>query len=136
LRLTEEEAAAMMAERRRGVPLALPKLSEAQIQKQILDMLKFHPDVGHSWRMNTQGVPLHGKQAGKFRPAPCRGISDIMALLKPSGRMLAIEVKSKTGRVTPEQTAFLESIKGSGGVALVARSIADVENAIAGAVNG
>jgi len=133
VKLTETEARAMQAERRHGVAKPKP-LSEAQIQRQILDMLKVNMHVGHAWRVNTQGVPLHGKgQAGKFRPAPCKGVSDILAVLTPTGQMMAIEVKSKKGRATDEQRAFIESIKKSGGIALIARSVEEVEMAIDGA---
>ena len=55
------------------------------------------------------------------------GVSDILGILK-NGKLLAIEVKSKTGRLTGDQRVFLERIKDNGGLAFVARSISDVIN--------
>ena len=37
----------------------------------------------------------------------------------------SIEVKTLTGRVRPEQTAWLEAVRGAGGIAGVARSVED-----------
>jgi hypothetical protein len=40
--------------------------------------------------------------------------------------MLAIEVKRPSGRVQPEQRAFLDKASAGGGLAFVARSVSDV----------
>jgi len=103
------------------------KISESMIQRTILDMLYYHPMVGRVWRQNVQGIPIHGKP-GKYRPAPSgsRGVSDIIGILKPSGRMLAIEVKSATGKLSTRQKAFLDQINADGGMAICARSVDDV----------
>lgn len=58
------------------------------------------------------------------------GSSDLLGLVSPSGRLLAIEVKSPTGRLKPKQKEFLEEIGRNGGIAIVARSVEDVENAL------
>jgi hypothetical protein len=42
----------------------------------------------------------------------------------------AIEVKSVTGRPTPEQTAFLAAVRDAGGVACIARSVEDAQRAL------
>ena len=57
-----------------------------------------------------------------------KGAADILACWR--GRFVAIEVKSKTGRVSPEQVAFLADVKRAGGIALVARSLDDVRRAL------
>lgn len=54
-----------------------------------------------------------------------RGVSDILGIL-PDGRFLAIEVKTRTGRVSEYQASFLYEITKNGGVAFVARSVEDV----------
>jgi hypothetical protein len=41
-----------------------------------------------------------------------------------------VEVKSATGRVSPHQQLFLDSINERGGMAFVARSIEDVDAAL------
>ncbi len=40
----------------------------------------------------------------------------------------SIEVKSATGRVRPEQQAWLDAVQKAGGIAAVARSVADCES--------
>ena len=55
------------------------------------------------------------------------GCPDVLGQLK-DGRLLGVEVKAKTGRLRPEQTIFLERIRGAGGVAFVARDCRDVLN--------
>jgi len=39
---------------------------------------------------------------------------------------LAIEVKTAKGRIRPEQIRFIETVNKSGGIAFIARSVADV----------
>ena len=50
-----------------------------------------------------------------------KGSADIIGCL-PGGRFLAVEVKAQDGRLAPEQSAFLETIRGLGGVAVIVRS--------------
>lgn len=54
------------------------------------------------------------------------GVSDVLGILPDDGRMLAIELKSKRGTVSPEQMVFLERVAKDGGVSGVARSLQDV----------
>jgi hypothetical protein len=42
------------------------------------------------------------------------------------GRVLGVEVKGPTGRLRPEQSAFLDHIRCAGGVAYMARDCRDV----------
>jgi hypothetical protein len=42
----------------------------------------------------------------------------------------SIEVKTPTGRVRPEQQAWLAAVQGSGGIAGIARSVADASQII------
>ena len=42
----------------------------------------------------------------------------------------SIEVKTPTGRVKPEQQAWLEAVQGTGGIAVIARSVPDAELAL------
>ena len=44
----------------------------------------------------------------------------------PAGMFLGIEVKTKTGKVSAEQRAFLDRINGNNGIGFVARSVQDV----------
>lgn len=57
-----------------------------------------------------------------------RGISDILACWR--GLFVAIEAKTRTGKLTAEQAKFLADVKRAGGIALVARSLDDVRRAL------
>jgi hypothetical protein len=47
---------------------------------------------------------------------------------KPIAQFLSIEVKTKTGRVRPDQQNWLDQITTAGGHAIVARSVSDTDN--------
>jgi len=83
------------------------------------------------WKNDSVGIfdPRTQRYRRNNSPFKIKGVADILGIL-PSGRFLAIELKSERGRCTPEQTAFLSQIKASGGVAFVARSIKDVEEGL------
>jgi hypothetical protein len=53
----------------------------------------------------------------------CKGSSDLVGILKPSGRFFALELKSKTGKTTDEQVLFLRLVNNMGGYGGVARSV-------------
>lgn len=50
-----------------------------------------------------------------------KGSSDLIGIA-PSGRFLAVEVKTEKGRATAEQLQFITNVRSAGGVAFVARS--------------
>lgn len=54
-----------------------------------------------------------------------KGAPDIVGIL-PGGRFLAVEVKSATGKPSPDQVAFIARVNATGGLAFIARSIDDV----------
>jgi hypothetical protein len=53
------------------------------------------------------------------------GAPDVLGQLR-DGRILAVEVKSPTGKLSPEQAIFLERIRRAGGVGFVAHDLRDV----------
>ena len=57
----------------------------------------------------------------------CVGSSDLIGYRQVGGlaQFVALEVKSATGRPTPEQTRFLDHISSAGGCAAVVRSVDD-----------
>jgi VRR-NUC domain len=57
-------------------------------------------------------------------PMSEKGVPDIIGCYQ--GKMLCIEIKKKTGTVSPDQKSFLANVKDAGGIAFVARSIDDV----------
>jgi len=72
----------------------------------------------YAWNNPTGAVQI---RPGKFLRFGKVGSSDILGVL-PDGKFLAIEVKASNGRLSPEQSAFLEKIRGKGGLALLVRS--------------
>lgn len=112
---------------------AAPKTSEAEIQKEILKALGARDDV-RVWRQNTGAARRRG--GGPLVRFGLPGQADILGLLVPSGRFLAVEVKTPTGRLSPDQRRWGAAIERAGGLYVVARSVeeavAAVETAQAG----
>lgn len=59
-----------------------------------------------------------------------RGVPDILGVLPPSGRLLAFEVKTLSGKLSKEQQAFIDDINAAGGFAAVVRSLDDLQEKI------
>ena len=59
-----------------------------------------------------------------------KGMSDIIGLIPPAGRLVAVEIKAHGGKTTLEQEAFLHAVRKAGGIAVVARSCDDVVQAL------
>lgn len=100
--------------------MKLKKL-EKQIESEILMFLRA---IGiYCWKNPTVGVfdmkrRVYRKPKSVFH---IRGASDILAIIQ--GRMLAIEVKSETGRLSDDQRVFLTKINEEGGIAFCTRSV-------------
>lgn len=97
---------------------------EKQIENSILEWLAWNNIF--SFKVKSQGT--WDEKEKKFRK-PSRyykkGTADILGIYK--GKFLAIEVKSASGRLSEHQKIFLNQVKENGGIAIVARSIDDVE---------
>jgi hypothetical protein len=89
-------------------------------------LLRHHPKVASHWRINSGTFAERNRDGSTryIRANTAKGMSDIMGVLK-DGRTLAIEVKSRTGRMRPGQEEFLQTIRQAGGVAGVCRSVDD-----------
>ena len=94
---------------------------EAAALVEVLKALNTHPAVAWCERMNSGAARMDSR----FVRFGFKGCPDVLGQLK-DGRLLGVEVKAKTGRLRPEQTIFLERIRGAGGVAFVARDLRDV----------
>ena len=88
---------------------------------EVLKALKAHPAVVWCERMNS-GAAKVGNRFIRFGFVGC---PDVIGQLR-DGRLLGVEVKSPTGKLRPEQSVFLERIRGAGGVAFMARDLRDV----------
>lgn len=95
--------------------------SEANIQNQILIALSQAGCL--VWRQDT-GAYKDPKSGRLVRYGLCKGSSDVIGLC-PDGVFLAVEVKTATGRVRPEQETFIVAVKRAGGRAGIARSVED-----------
>jgi hypothetical protein len=107
--------------------------SEAEILRAIIQLLHRHPRVAQCWRQNSGTFAERNRDGSTryIRANTAKGMSDIMGILK-DGRTLAIEVKSRTGRMRPGQEEFLQTIRSAGGVAGVCRSVEDAQRLLEG----
>jgi len=105
------------------------KETEAQIQKAIMLFGAYRRILMH--RINVIGTPLH--KAGKtiYRPSTNKGMADIHATVLVGDIPVSVwlEVKTKKGRLSPNQKAFQESVEAAGGFYYVVRSIDDFDDA-------
>lgn len=103
------------------------KIKEKSIENEILSFLKRNGIF--AWK--NESVGIYDAKKGVFRRKNSIhrivGTSDILGIFYQ--RFLAIEVKSKTGKLSDAQCAFLEAVKNNGGIAFVARSVDDVIDA-------
>ena len=98
--------------------------AENKTMRAILEYLAYRGVF--AWRNNN--APTYDSRKGVFRRAISPpGAPDIIGVMPGDGRFLGIEVKTRTGRVSPSQETFLSEIRASGGRAFVARSVRDVE---------
>jgi len=136
---TEDTLAALWGKPRRELPIpAEPKKrapakpsgepTEAEILRAIIQLLHRHPRVAQCWRQNSGTFQERNRDGSTryIRANTARGMSDIMGVLR-DGRTLAIEVKSRIGRMRPGQEEFLQTIRQAGGVAGVCRSVEDAQ---------
>jgi penicillin-binding protein-related factor A (putative recombinase) len=104
--------------------MAKNKSPEQHIKNEILSYL-----VGHGvfcWPNDSVGIfdPIKRVYRKKNSIFAINGVSDILGIYK--GKPLAIEVKSKVGRLSPQQELFLNRFVEAGGIAFMARSVDDV----------
>ena len=120
--------------KREPAPDEVRQPSEAEILKAILQLLRRHPKVALCWRQNSGTFQERNRDGSVryIRANTQRGMSDIMGAMM-DGRTLAIEVKSRTGRMRPGQEEFLQQIRAAGGVAGVCRSVEDAMKLLEGA---
>lgn len=109
-------------------------MTESQIQQSI--RIACNSGKTRAWRNNIAKLKVRGQWVGFGIPG--KGGSDLIGFhtvtVTPEmvGRklavFLAIEVKSPTGKPSPDQENFIQFIKESGGIAGIARSAEDAIN--------
>jgi len=98
--------------------------AENLIQNACLELLHFKGVM--AWRNNTGAV----KAEKRFYRFGQKGSGDIFAIVPPEGKFLSVECKTWIGTVTATQKAWAEMVEEMGGVAIVARSVDDVCDAL------
>jgi len=98
---------------------------EGDIQRAILEYLSLKGY--YSWR-NYVGPIVHGSGKDRRMSAnPARGMPDIMGIMPDgTGRLFAIEVKTKKGIVSAHQKERILALNAAGALAFIARSLDDV----------
>lgn len=78
--------------------------------------------AGHRLWRNQTGA--HQDQTGRWIRYGVGGVggSDLIGISR-TGTMIALEVKTPRGRLTPEQAAFLAMVASMGGIAACVRSV-------------
>lgn len=104
-------------------------MSESDIQTAIRVRLGAEPDL--MLMRNAIGAPLFAAHYGLPK-----GSADLVGLIAPSGRFFALEVKTSTGRVRPEQVRWLAAVRRFGGFGCVVRSVEEALAAIERARRG
>ena len=89
-----------------------------------------------AWRNNTGAIVQRYKNKSRLIRFGHRGMSDILGIMPPDGRFLAIECKTDRGKTTEYQEVFLREIRDAGGIAFVARGIDDLEEHLQAALAG
>jgi hypothetical protein len=99
---------------------------EVDIQHELIRWLTLRGVM--CWRNNTGGATLASGHFARFGEP---GSADILAVLRPAGRLLACEVK-RPGKVpTALQANWLARAAAAGACVVVASSVQDLEEALA-----
>jgi hypothetical protein len=93
-------------------------LSEAEVLRESLDLLRAHPHVAWAQRLNTGAGKLQypNGDASRFIRFGFPGLSDIIGMLR-DGRFLAVECKLRPKKPSDDQRAFLDAVTGANGMA-------------------
>ena len=96
-------------------------MRESQIQDAIRlelgrdpDLVLWRNNIGMAWMRD--GSPVRFGVGGP-------GAADLVGLYR--GRFVALEIKTPTGRQTPEQKTFQQLVERKGGIYVVMRSVED-----------
>lgn len=101
-------------------------MKESTIQKGILDYLELYSRTKPIYYFRAGAGAMkteHGRYFKTGRP----GCPDIVACAWPEGRMIGLEVKTKTGRQSQAQKKAEQDLVEAGGEYHIVRSIADVK---------
>ncbi len=104
---------------------ALPKVKESQIVKEVLEGIHIlYKDKLCVWR-NQSGMVA--TKTGHFMHFGATGSADILGILRPSGRFIALECKTATGKQSPGQVQWGSKVIEMGGAYAVVRSFPEAK---------
>jgi len=102
------------------------KAPESLVKNAILEWFSYHPKKYLAWPNDSVGIwDPRGFYRKKNSKHHMNGVSDIL-FVEIGGRFGAIECKSKVGKLSSEQAAYLALVRSFGGYGIVARSLDDV----------
>ena|SRR3990167_1879603 len=111
------------------------KRRESELVAEALRFLNRIPGVV-AWRTNVGAVTATHQGKRRFVRFGFPGLSDIIGWRATDrefsigrvrfARFLAVELKTGTGKLTPQQVGFLELVNKSGGIGFVARSVEEI----------
>ena len=107
------------------------KAPEQYVMRAVGGYLELHPRVATYWRANSGAVRMGAGAGtgGRFMRINFPGCPDYCGHMD-DGRALYVECKSTDGRVRENQREFLNAAKAAGCVAVIARSVDDVVDAL------
>jgi hypothetical protein len=102
---------------------------ENKVKKAVLEFLALRGIT--AFRVNSGAMrSTHKGKARMFWFVGMKGVSDILGVIPPHGRFLAIETKVKPRKATADQQKFLDMVNSSGGLGIVAYTLDDVMEAL------
>jgi hypothetical protein len=101
-------------------------VSETQLVSSILDALAIEPGVV-AWR-NNNGTIKRGRRYVRFGLS--KGAADIVAIVGPAGRFLALECKTAKGKQSQDQIDWALEVKFAGGLYAMVRSVQEARDAV------
>jgi len=124
-------------------------MQERKIQNKIMLAVTkfgriFRNNVGRTWAgasKRTKDGGIYIEKPRPFHSGLCKGSSDLIGwvTIEIDGRRFAvctaIEVKTETGKATPEQIKFIQTVKEAGGIAGICRSAEDAQTIIEKFIN-
>ncbi len=106
----------------------MPERKEQPETKLVRRMVARLIKRGHlAWRNNTGTIFSNGRWISFGK----KGSGDIFVIVKPTGRLLSVEAKVACRKGTDNQEAWMAMVREAGGVAGVARSMADLDRLVA-----
>lgn len=88
----------------------------------LLEVTRRWPDRFRLWAQNVGAVKID-QAFVRFGPP---GLSDIIGIIGPHGRMVCIEIKAGNDRMSDIQNSFRDMVLKMGGVHIIGRSVEQV----------